>query len=95
MSINLTFEVRMQLFAAESEYLQADHSQCGSVLKVRKVSLCSPPIDSSIAACCTHVKHCSSPYRWHEGYCNAFAREWLAANKLTDKIAYMPLSAGL
>lgn len=63
----------MQLFAAESEYLQADHSQCGSVLKVRKVSLCSPPIDSSIAACCTHVKHCSSPYRWHEGYCNVFA----------------------
>ena len=33
--ISLTFEVCMQLFAAESEYLQADHSQCGSVLKVR------------------------------------------------------------
>ena len=56
--ISLTFAVCMQLFAAESEYLQADHSQCGSVLKVRRVPLRSTPISVSIAACCTQVKHC-------------------------------------
>ena len=57
--ISLTTVFRMQLFAAESEYLQADHSQCGSVLKVRRVSLRSPPVNVRIAACCAHVKHCS------------------------------------
>ena len=92
---SLTFAVCMQLFAAESEYLQADHSQCGSVLKVRRVPQRSHPTNVSIAARCTHVKHCSSTYMWRGWFCNTSSLRIASANNVTIDMCTCHLNEGL